>query len=782
MKNVKSHKVYKYIILSILNIFIFLISESICAQNQTISGIVKAKSDYKLDYFIVDIFNEKDSTLISGASFYDSDKFELVIKKLEESIIVRISSLGYKNAYKNISLSSLNDNIDIGEIMLDEIVLKEIEIVSKIPTIINKADRMVVNVTGSILSDALNGLEMLQKTPGLIRNRDGISVAGKGTPVYYINGKMTKSLQEIEMINPRDVKSIEVIDNPSSAYDADGHAVVIINTKKRSDLYYYRAGGDLIQARRLSGDIYTEGQISYKKMIVNSYYGYYDNTSRTFEDNYRSAGKNNTISSFAKGFSKSNRHQYRFSTDFNISDRQKIGYQLDGYYRNDSFNKNQFTTNSNQSLNDFITYSVTEGNNRQINNTIYYNVDIDTLGQSLNIITDYTIYSDRSNQVYYNLLDNESPYYNTNFNKGKSTIFSIKADYQKKISKKWLMDTGIKYYVIDSKNTNNQSGSTNIIQAYDSKEKNVAGYINFSADISPKVNMRLGIRGENNYRKGLKGDMLFIDTTHFDFFPSALIRYNYNNDSYIGLAYSNRISRPSLSALDPSLIVDSLMNRIGNPNLKSTKIHSFQFSINPFQSLNIRLGYSYLVNPFYFMAYQDELSPHITNVRFENGKNTHTYTFSVTYNKNVTKWWSFSFFGTGWQDFYKYAANNTSKYNDKISWFINLNNSISLPYDVEMELALDYNGGGSSGTIQNKKNWNLYGSLKKSFLAKTMTVNLSYNDIFRTYISKQRSVLYGNNFNVWDGDYSYIRLGISYQLGKSKYKSVSGNKEEQNRL
>jgi hypothetical protein len=409
--------------------------------------------------------------------------------------------------------------------------------------------------------------------------------------------------------------------------------------------------------------------------------------------------------------------------------------------------------------------------------------EIDTLDQKLSLIADFTSYKDKSDQDYYNIIEDiNKRSLNKNNSNGKVRIFSFKSDYSKPISIKLKNELGVKYSYLYNNNTNDQIGSTTLFQKYNSKENNIAVYINMSYMPSPKLMFRAGLRAEQIYRVGTKDHEKYVDISDFNLFPSFLINYKYYNNYSIGLAYTKRISRPSLSSMNPSLILDSLMNRQGNPNLKYTIIHNFQFSINPFPSLNFRFGYNHRINPYYFMLYQGKDNPNITYVRFENSNNTNTYNFSASYNRSIFKWWNCAIYVTGWQDFYKYYEQDIYKYNDDLSWYFNLDNSFSLPYKISLNLALNYNGGGSSGTIKNSSNWNLYGSIRRSFFKDVMAVVLSANDIFRKDISNQRSVLSGNNLNIWDGDETYIRIGISYNLGKSNYKSRSGNNEERNRL
>ena len=61
---------------------------------------------------------------------------------------------------------------------------------------------------------------------------NGYEVFGRGTPIIYINGRQMRDATELERLKSSDIKSVEVISNPGSKYNAAVRAVVKIRTKK----------------------------------------------------------------------------------------------------------------------------------------------------------------------------------------------------------------------------------------------------------------------------------------------------------------------------------------------------------------------------------------------------------------------------------------------------------------------------------------------------------------------------------------------------------------------
>ena len=750
----------------------------------SITGKVMEQNHQPLDYFNVEVLMPKDSSLVSGGTFLNG-QFQLNNLKAQPYLL-KIISMGYKDCLKPVTLN--NDTNTLPVIVLQPKEMKEVTVTARLPAIQSKADRTIITVAGSILGNTINGMDMLLKTPGLIKDAQGnIIVVGKGAPIFYIDGKETHSMDEVKMLNPQDIKTIEIIDNPSAAYDAQGNAVVLINTIRRSDQYLVRAGSVFTQSRRGSGNTFVDGVVRSGIVTTNLYYRYEKDNNKTFETDYKYPYPDDLMSTHAVDFSSSGEHAYRFSTDLDFSPKQSLTFQSDGYFSNGRDNRTQLTQFSDPSSNSFYTYSSDKSFPYQLNGTIDYNLKIDSLGQSLQAVADFSQMKQNDKDAFYNELVNSasSPFMNENDNLGYSRIYSLKTDYTKPLTKAWRLEVGARYYNVISDNHTDLSGSTNLLQQNQTDEQNLAAYTSVSGKLNKKIELRLGLRAEYTVRNAKDQGLSYLDTTQFNFFPSALVNYTCCRNFTAGLSYTERISRPAFSALDPSLLVDSTTNRMGNPVLKSTLIHSFELSFKFFHALSIRGGYRYLINPIYFLDYSDPQRPEIADVRFVNGDHTHSFSVNVAYDRSLFRWWSISLYGSLWTNSYPYSDNGIMKNNDKPSTYGSMNNVFSLPWSLTLNVGFNYNGKSSNGSIYNSKAFsNLFASLQRSFLHKALMCTLSVNDLFRQSITHQQSVLAGKNLNVFDQDSRYISLSISYQIGKSSYQyhSKSADQTERQRI
>ena len=205
-------------------VFLFMLTAVILPVSlsaQTVSGKLIDENSQPLPYANVVLLSLPDSTFVSGTISGEDGSFTL--EATSENQIIQISSLGYKTVYKSISPA----NIGIVQLASDAQMLGEVVVKAYLPVIRVKGDAMVTNVENSVLSKAGSANDVLTKIPGITKKQDAFEVFGKGTPLIYINGRKLHDLSELEQLNSDDIKSVEVIRNPGSRYDATVKAVVL---------------------------------------------------------------------------------------------------------------------------------------------------------------------------------------------------------------------------------------------------------------------------------------------------------------------------------------------------------------------------------------------------------------------------------------------------------------------------------------------------------------------------------------------------------------------------
>ena len=196
-------------------------------SNPDIDGTIVDAQGQPLEFVNISLLSGKDSTYISGATSADMGKFHIVAPATDG--ILRFSYVGYETRYVNVS------DIDNGVITLkdDAQMLKEVTVSGQLPKTKLTGNSMITKVEGTVLEKSGSLKEMLAKVPGMTQKGDDLEVLGKGTPIYYINGRKMQDADELKRLRSEEIASVEVITNPGAEYDATVSAVVRIKTVKR---------------------------------------------------------------------------------------------------------------------------------------------------------------------------------------------------------------------------------------------------------------------------------------------------------------------------------------------------------------------------------------------------------------------------------------------------------------------------------------------------------------------------------------------------------------------
>ena len=180
-----------------------------------------------------------DSTYIQGATSDADGIFQ--IKTTDACCILRFSYIGYRTKYVDVRSS------EIGTIQMeeDQAMLSEIVVKGQMPKTKLTGNSMITTIQGTILGQSGTAKEMLAKVPGMTLKGEDLEVLGKGTPVFYINGRKMRDKDELKRLRSEEIQSVEVITNPGAQYDATISAVVRIKTVRREGAGF---GFDLMAA------------------------------------------------------------------------------------------------------------------------------------------------------------------------------------------------------------------------------------------------------------------------------------------------------------------------------------------------------------------------------------------------------------------------------------------------------------------------------------------------------------------------------------------------------
>ncbi|MDC8104564.1 TonB-dependent receptor domain-containing protein [Chryseobacterium sp. PTM-20240506] len=728
------------------------------------------------------------------------------IELIKGKYILTVKNSEYTSFEKEIIINSDTKLADIELVTVSKLI-EEVKLTSSPKMITHKLDRTVFNVENNALANKGNIFETMKSVPGLVLKNDQISMLGRDAVKVMIDGRMINLSGDdlknfLKSIPSENIKSVEVISNPSARYEAEGNSgivnLVLKKTKKNSWNNNTTLTTDVAKTKYILQTVnnnftYQKNKLSF---LLNTGYSYGDTFTKQMSDIFFSDPY------FLTTEQKWNYNQFsgRFLIDYDIMPKTKIGLQyLGGVYNNyvDDNVNTAVVNNANVPL----YFLKGDGHIRDKNNNHSLNLHLeqklDTLGKKLNIDLDYLSYvTDRNNTILSNQYNPDYSFEGINFfNRGISNQdinnYSLKFDIEhpgKFMNLNYggkVGFTGTNYllnnYDLTSNNTLTQSDQFKYDEAIQ------ALYFNATKKFSDKWEGQIGLRTEYTQTKG---HSVILDQTDYNkylkLFPSVFIKNTINENNSLLLNYSRRIQRPSYGQLNPARsYINSQISSMGNPYLKPSYVDNIELS-HTYKSLTSKLAFNVNSNAYnVFFKMNDETKEQI--VTFDNYFKSYGYSLSETYEFNALAWWkSYVTLFLNYSQSKKTQDINLVLRNG-FEFFGALNNSLTLNQSKTLTLDINYWYGSSSN--QNLFHYSDANSLDMALSYKTpykgLNLSIAAYDIFnsspRTMLSEINGIAqtyksFANN--------RFFRFSINYSFGNdkiSKGERALGNESERER-
>lgn len=200
----------------------------------TLSGVVKEKSSgVVLPYVNVLLKNESDSAFVTGTISDSEGRFVIVTKP--GNYILDFSFVGYTRVIQPVLVGKLSEYLDAGMIEMAEsaTALNEVIVTGKADEVSESLDKKTFSVADNINQSGGSLLQVMQNLPGVTIEQDGtVRLRGNDRVAVLIDGKQTAltgfgNQRGLDNIPASSIEKVEVINNPSSKYDANGNAGII---------------------------------------------------------------------------------------------------------------------------------------------------------------------------------------------------------------------------------------------------------------------------------------------------------------------------------------------------------------------------------------------------------------------------------------------------------------------------------------------------------------------------------------------------------------------------
>ena len=489
--------------------------------------------------------------------------------------------------------------------------LKEVQITGAQPLIENRIDKIVYNAEKDVTAAGGSATDILEKVPLVSVDINGnVSLRGDANVRVLINGKpsgaTSASLADVLKGIPADqIKSVEVITSPSAKYDAEGTAGIInIITKQKniSGVSGSVSGG--VGTRQNNGNLNFNYNHNRFNLTVNA--GGNASWPQTSLTDFKLVTDTSTTET--KGTSRVSRHAvvgsvtagYEFSAFNSITTTVRL-------------NQIQFNTDANSQ-----TFSSTPYSSQSIAHAIPasgfdWNIDythkFKKEGEELDLSTQWshaigqTDYTNVYTGVYPNLKNNIN---------GTNNEYTFQIDYTLPINKIFKLETGGKY-IIRRINTVNQlfnpADAGGFVydpinsSTYNYSQDVAAGYGVLTMNLTKKFSILAGLRDEYTTINGNPQSLSEVDLTPFSqayntVVPSLTLQEKISSTQTFKLTYSKRITRPSLTFLNPFVNKTNVTAQtVGDPELDPEISQTVELGYNTYiktSIINVSVYYKHI--------------------------------------------------------------------------------------------------------------------------------------------------------------------------------------------
>lgn len=789
-------------------------------------SVIEKTTKQPLEYATITFFLPNNPKPMAGGITNNKGQFDVDVNA--GTYDIKIEFISFQPT--EIKQKSLFEDTNLGTVALSEDVtqLQEVVVRAESTTVEIKLDKKVYNVGQDLMVKGGTVSDVLDNIPSVTVDADGtIALRGNDNVRVLIDGRPSNAanISEALRLIPADaIDKVEVITNPSARYDSEGGGGLLnIILKKGKN---QGVNGSLIGTWGNPENYGLSGTINYKTENFNLF--------TTSGYNYRvnpGNGMTNTEYLNDDGTTRNYVNERRTNERLNKGFNTNIGFDwyLDQSttwtnsinlrrYRGD--NPERVFYDNFDANHDFLFTDYRFNDQRSKDTNFEYNTNFvknfKKDGHKLTI--DGSFGQDRD-------LDDSDinfPLERTANNQLQERN-TIKADYVLPFGKddKSQFEFGYKGdfnrlltdYRVDSLNTVTGAYDPNFrfTNKLEYKEKINALYTQYGTKIN-KFSFLLGLRWEySNIDINQLSTQDFNNKKYNNFFPSAFLTYELSNDNSVSLSYSRRISRPRGRQINPFSNYSSNINIFqGNPDLDPAFTDAFDLgylhrwkkltlstsayvnkTTDAFQFIRKESGDFVIAvqggadtidengNPVVIVDAPDIITPIILTSPI-NLATEYRMGFEFTLNYNPFKWWrlnsNFNLFRIETQGDYTYTdfqgnLQTQNFDNEAYSWFTRLTSKVTLPYKIDWQTNLTYNGpqDNAQGRVRGQFGANL--GFSKDFFKEKATLTVNVQDVFN---SRKRIVETNlesfNSYSEMQWRVRQITVSLTYRFNKKKEK------------
>lgn len=769
--------------------FIIFFLLCLCAYTGWAQGIVKGKildrqKSEPLGFVNIKVTEQGSDKFVGGGITDAGGNFNVSGLK-DGKYTLSLTFMGYKDVTRQFEITPAKREVQFKLLYMAEDAkqLKEVTVTGQRATMKLEVDRKSFDV-GQLISNAGQAAsDVLDNIPSIEVDNDGnVSLRGNSSVEVWINGKASgltsdNRAQILQQLPAESIERIEVIDNPSAKFSAEGSAGIInIVLKKDRKAGYYgsvQAGGDT------RGGANTSFNVNYNSRLIDSYinlgYRHRANTGH-MESQQTSNAYNQTYDSDSK--QRGNNFFTRAGVTLHAT--TKDDFSLSGMLMHGGGNSHSYTP--------YIYTAVANGlNNYQLDRINRSRTGMDMRYGEFNYrhsfndkhFIDFTAdlsswkmngdnwYQDSTvvvgiDDVTYSY--QYRPQYINNHRK------ELKLEYENQVTKNFKIEAGYNGN-FSRENTPQESymDNTSFDGTNASEDKLFFNHFIYKQDLHAFYTTLSYKFGALSLMGGLRGEYWRVNTEsytweqehdaslreqpfkkdYFQLFPSVFMSWQMTETQQLQLNYTRRLRRPWGGQLNSFRDTrDATTVSFGNPYL--TPEFSNSFSLNYLKQWN---DHSLLVS-----AYYRPTTDVIQRISYKNQEDGLFYQTSMNVAKSVStglemtvknKLWRILDLTTSANAYYYrlngfsydiYGQTVTGNSDHNFTWNARMTASLMLPYDISIQSTGRYTARQVITQGYRKANYSIDFGARKNFFNKLFTLSVNCRDLldsrrFETFTS-----------------------------------------------
>lgn len=753
------------------------VSGAAMAQGLVKGRVLDKQTDETLQFVNVKV--SQGDRFVGGTVTDATGQFEVASLK-EGQYTLTLSYVGYKSQVRKFAITKDKRRVSFQVIYMseDQKTLKEVTVTGQRSEMKLEVDRKSFSVDQQIANAGGSASDVLENIPSVEIDQEGtVSLRGNSSVEVWINGKASGLTSDnrgeiLQQMPAESIEKIEIIDNPSSKYSAEGTAGIInIVLKKDRKAGYY---GSLQAGANTTGGYNASGNINYSSSLFDAYANlsyrhrqhtggawsrqtYYGDPERY--QNYDSENDHSGSNIFT-----------RLGGTLHATKKDDITIGFMGMIGNHE-NENNIPyhygyTSTGEDYKTMWRKSTSEGDMRMLHGELGYKHSF-TEKHFIDLNIDYgNWHMDDENRY-----QDSTSYFDTGTNSYsyayrpqfiRNHRWEVKLDYENQISEKLKFQAGYNGD-FSHENTPQESwtDSTSFTGTTLTEDKPYYNRFIYSQNTHALYAIGTYNFGKFGVQAGLRGEYWTVETesyswaqehdpslreepfkkSQFQLFPSLFFSWQLTKSQQLQLNYTRRLRRPWGGELNSFKNTrDATMISYGNPLL--TPEYTNSFSLNYLKTwdehtLSVSAYYRPTTDVIQRISYQSSTDGLMYQTGMNVGRSQRTGVETVLKDRffrrlDLTTTLNFYYYHLDGFSFDIDGQTVTGDADHSFTWSARVLASLLLPYDISLQTTFNYRSREVISQGYRKPNYSLDLGLRKTFFNKAIALSLNCRDLLET--------------------------------------------------